>query len=91
MALHLSSLSDEVGRELAIAHPEDWVEHEDLAGAEGAVELVDEVVVPWDGTGLVVLCTPRWLGRLSVPGLDHHANRLECIGDDGALGWAHHV
>lgn len=91
MALHLSSLSNEVGRELAVAHPEYWVEYEDLAGTEGTVELVDEVVVPWNRAGSVVLRTPRWFGRLGVPGFDHHADSLEGVGDDGALRWAHYV
>ena len=91
MALHLSSLSYKVGRKLAVADPEDWVEHEDLAGTESTVELVDEVIVPWDSAGSAVLCTPRRLRRLSVPGFDHHADSLEGIGDDGSLWWAHHV
>ena len=91
MASHLSSLTDEVVRELAVADPEYWVEDEDLAGTEGADDLVDEVVVPWNISSLAVLRTPRWLCSLIIPGFDHHANGLERVRDDGTLRWAYHI
>ena len=102
MALHLAGLGDKVGRELAVANPEDGVltrldgtnrstvkkltEDKDLAGSEGTLELVDEVIVPGDNLGLSVLSAPGRLGSIHVALLDHHAKGLEGVGDDGSLG-----
>lgn len=88
VALHLAGLGDEVCGELAVADPEDGVEDKDLAGAEGALELLDEVVVPGDDLGLAVGGAPRGLGGVEVAGGNHHAEGLEGVGNDGALGRA---
>ena len=48
VALHLTGLGNEVAGELRVADPEDGVETEDLASHESTLQLLDEVVVPWD-------------------------------------------
>ena len=85
MTLHLTSLGDKVGRELAVADPEDGVEDEDLAGTEGTLQLLDEVVVPGNSLGLAVLSAPRGLRGIDVTGDNHHTNSLEGISDNGTL------
>lgn len=101
MALHLAGLGDKVGRELAVANPEDRVlrrldgtnrtmvkkltEDKDLAGSEGTLELIDKVIVPGDNLGLSVLSSPGRLGSIHVALPDHHAKGLEGVGDDGSL------
>ena len=66
VALHLASLRDEIGRELAVADPKNWVENEDLAGSESTIDLVDKVVVPWHRPCLAVLGAPRRFCSLRV-------------------------
>lgn len=90
VTLHLLGLGDKVGGELAVADPEDGVEDEDLAGAEGTLELVDKVVVPAD-EGLVVGGAPRVPGGIGAAPDNHHAEGLEGVGDDGALGRSDNV
>ena len=90
VALHLRRLRDKVARELAVAHPEDRVQHEHLAGLESALQLVDEVVVPHHGA-LAVLGAPRRLGGVGAAAGNHHANGLEGVGNDLALRRAHNV
>lgn len=85
VALHLTSLGNEVARELGVAHPEDGVEGKDLAGSERALQLLDEVVVPGDRLGLSVSLAPGRLGGVGVAGDDHQTDSLESIGDDGSL------
>lgn len=86
MTLHLTSLGDEVGRELAVANPEDRVENEDLASTQGTLQLLDEVVVPWHLLSPSVGLTPRWLGSIGVARDNHHPQGLEAVRDDGSLG-----
>jgi len=87
VALHLSGLRNEVGRELSVAHPEDGVENEDFASFQCTLELIDEVIVPWHWLGVAVRRTPSWFRCIRVASLDHHADGLERIGNDLALGW----
>lgn len=88
VALHLTSLSDKVGRELAVANPEDGVEDEDLASTQGTLQLIDKVVVPVHSLGASVGLAPRRLSSVGVAGYDHHPQSLEAVRDDGTLGRA---
>lgn len=88
VTLHLTSLSDKVGRELTVANPEDGVEDKDLASTQTTLQLVDEMIVPGDRLGLSVGGTPCRLGSIGVAGGNHHTKSLEGIGDDGTLGRA---
>ena len=47
MTVHLGGLGYEVARELTVNNPVDGVEEEDFAALECALQLVDELVVPW--------------------------------------------
>lgn len=90
----LGSLRDEVVAELAVDDPVDGVESEDFAGRQGALNLVDEVVVPLDLGGYGVVAKGRLVGRLRgvhVAALDHHPDGAEAVRDNGALGRAHNV
>lgn len=92
VAVHLAGLGDKVTGELAVDDPVDRVEGEDAAGDEGTLQLLNEVVIPWQGdlrTGMLAL--PTGLGSVQVAVLDHHPESLEGVGDDGALGRAHDV
>jgi hypothetical protein len=85
VALHLTGLRDEVAGELRVADPEDRVETEDLASHESTLQLLDEVVVPWDRLGLSIGGAPRWLGSVGVARDNHQTDGLESIGDDRSL------
>jgi hypothetical protein len=45
------------------------------------------VIVPWHWLGVAVRRTPSWFRCIRVASLDHHADGLERIGNDLALGW----
>lgn len=91
VTLHLLGLGDKVGRELSVADPEDGVEDKDLAGTQGALDLVDEVVVPGNGVVLAVGRAPSRLGGVGAAVDNHDTNGLEGIGNDGALRGADNV
>lgn len=85
VAFHLTSLRNEVARELRVADPEDRVETENLASHKSTPQLVDEVIVPGNRLGLAVGSAPRGLRGVGVARDDHHADSLEGIGNDGPL------
>lgn len=58
VAFHLAGLGDEVGGELSVDDPVNRVEGEHATGDQGALQLVDEVVVPFDGRDAIVLVLP---------------------------------
>lgn len=58
VAFHLAGLGDEVAGELSVDNPVDRVEGEHAAGDQGALQLVDEVVVPVDSRHAIVLVLP---------------------------------
>ena len=92
VALHLTSLSDEVAGELAVDNPVDGVESEDAAGDKGTLELINEVVVPGQsGLGVAVLALPAGLGGIHVAVDNHHTESLEGVGDNGSLRGTHNV
>ena len=91
VAIHLTGLGDEVAGELSVDDPVDRVEGEHAAGDQGALQLVDEVVVPVDRGRTIVFGLPGGLGGIHVAVLHHHPDGTESIRDDGALGWANDV
>lgn len=91
VALHLTSLGNEVARELGVADPEDGVEGKDLAGSERTLQFLDEVVVPGYRLGLSVGLAPGGLRGVGVTGHDHQTDGLEGVGNDGSLRGADNV
>lgn len=86
VTFHLLGLGDEVARELIVAHPEDGVEDKHLASTKSTLEFIDEMIVPGNSTVLAVSLAPGRFGGVRAATSNHHANGLESIGDDGALG-----
>jgi hypothetical protein len=88
---HLTGLSDEVVGEVAVHNPVDGVETEDLASDEGALDLIDEAVVPQLGGLLAESNLVRGLCAIHLAVSDHLANNAESVGDDRALRGSHNV
>jgi hypothetical protein len=88
---HLTSLSDEVVGEVSVNDPVDGVEAEDLASNKGALDFVDEVVVPQLAGLLAESNLVRGLCAIHLAVSDHLANDAESVGDDRALGRAHNI
>ena len=88
MAVHLTSLCDEVGRELTVADPEDGVEDEDLASPERTLELINEMIVPRNGLCLALSLAPVRLGGIGVAGDNHHSQSLVSVVDNVTLRWS---
>ena len=92
VAGHLVCLRDEVGGELHVDDPVDWIEAEDLAGDQGTFEFVDEVVVPGGCVvGGIVFELPAGFGRVHVAVDCHDPERFEGVCDDGSLRGTDHV
>lgn len=85
VASHLSSLSDEVGAELPIDDPVDWVEAENLASDQGTLDLLDKVVIPTKNSSLSERGLVRRLRGVHVASLNHHEDDAEGICDDRPL------
>jgi hypothetical protein len=88
---HLTSLGDEVVGEVAVHDPVDWVEAEDLASNESALDLVDKVIVPLENGVVSEAGLVRRLCGVHLALLDHHPDNTESVGDDGALRGTHNV
>lgn len=92
VTLHLAGLGDKVAGELTVNDPVDRVETEHTASNQRTLELVNEVVVPGHvGPGTVVGRLPAGLGSIHVAVDNHDPQRLEGVGDNGALGRANDV
>jgi hypothetical protein len=82
---HLTSLGDEVVREVAVHDPVDGVEAEHLASNKSALDLVDEVVVPGTGGCLAKSSLVGRLRGVHLAALDHLTDDTESVGNNGAL------
>jgi hypothetical protein len=91
MSGHLTTLSDEVVGELAVHNPVDGVETEDLASNEGALDFLDEVVIPAKCSSLAEASLVGWLCTVELAGLDHHPDNAEGVCNDGTLGRSNNV
>lgn len=85
VASHLTGLGDEVVREVAVDDPVDRVEAEDLASNKSALDLVDEVVIPFTGGCLAKSSLVGRLRGIHLAALDHLTDDTESVGDNGAL------
>ena len=85
VATHLTGLSDEVVGEVAVNNPVDWVESEDLASDESALNFIDKVVVPVENLGLAHAGLVGRLSSVHLAVLDHQPDDAESISNDGSL------
>ena len=89
--LHGTGLCDEVGVELIVNHPVNWVEGEDLAGHEGAAKLVNKGLAP-RGFGLSPYCGLEGrAGGVEVAVSEADPESSESVWEDGASRWAGNV
>ena len=88
---HLSSLRDEVTGELRVYEPVDWIEEEHFTGDQRTLQLFDEKIIPWKWSIATKTSLVRGLWCIHIAVLDHHANCLEGVGDDGTLWWSDDV
>jgi hypothetical protein len=88
---HLSTLGDEVIRELAVDDPVNRVEAEDLAGNESALDFLNKVIVPSENSSLSEPGLVRRLRAVQFACLDHEPHDAESISDNRALRRSNNV
>ena len=91
VSVHLAGLRHKVGRELAVDDPEDREKYKYAHGDEGALELIDEVIVPRKTAPAADLRLVRGFGSIHVASLYHDPDGLEGVGNDTALRGADNV
>ena len=87
MGFHCSSHGYKVGHHLAIDEPVNRIKQEDTGGNEGALELINEVIVPSYSTGATV---GNLIGRLCgfhvALCLETNPECLHCLEKNGTTG-----
>lgn len=72
-------------------YPVDGIKAKHLTSKQGALDFVDEVVIPFQCAAVPHGNLIRWLRSIHLPVFDHHPDYTESVGDDGALRRAHNI